>query len=124
MSVIIKQIKRAFNKAIKSEFAIIVDIEYEELLSPSELWDSENSIINRYENVRVLYDNIDDLNIKKYPYADIKIGKTIFFVPLDYNLINKKNIKVIHNERIYRIAYAIPHQPLGNSYLCQILVQE
>lgn len=120
----IKQIKKHFKNALKSEFAIIVNITYEENNASGDLWWETDTEVGSYENVRVLYDVVDELNLKKYPYADVQNGKTLFFVPFEYNLIGKKNIKVIWNNDTYIIKKMNKHQPLGNEYLCQLLIQE
>lgn len=114
-------VRKEFKKLTK-KFGITVDIEYE---TPTGMggW-GEQGIPGKYEEIKCLYDVTDDLNVKKYPYAEVTSGKSLFFVPLEYDLRGKDNIRIIWNGQIINIKKATPYQPIGDEFLCQLLIQE
>ena len=115
-------IRRDYRRLVK-RVGITIDISFKTPVGDSGGWGGtfENG---GYANVKCLNDIVDDLNIKKYAYAEVQGGKNLFFIPLEYDLEGKKEIKVIWNNNVYRIRKAIPHQPLGDGFLCQLLIQE
>lgn len=118
---VFKVIRSDFKRAIR-KLGITVDITYETPESSSG-W-GEIGVPGESLGVKCLNDIVSDLNIKKYPYAEIQSGKNLFFVPWDYDLTEKQNIKVLWNSKSYFIKKVVPHQPLGDEFLCQLLIQE
>lgn len=118
----VKQIKKDFKKALASPLAATITIEYNLPADEESLWDDIGTI-QRHENVKALTDVVSNLNIEKYRYAHIQTGKIIFYISNDYDLSNAKNIKIYWAGQIYDIDKAIPHQQLGDEYLCQMLIQ-
>ena len=117
-----KQLKKNFAKIIK-ESETLIDIYYNEPGNTNSGW---NTVGERksYYGIKAIIDIVNNLNIGIYKWANIEVGKAIFYIPLDCDLDDKTNIEVFWNEMKYPIQRAVPYIPLGQEFLCQILVQK
>jgi hypothetical protein len=120
-----RQMKRDMEKTLALGFNPVITIEYQ--TKPPEamndLW--QTGITWRYEDVRALIKVVSPFNVVEEKYANIAVGKTMFFIKYDlkYDFRNKKNFCVIYNHAKYPIDKIFPDVQLSDGnflYYCLI----
>lgn len=115
--------KKQFHQLLRSD-GIIINLQYD--IAPvdatNKLWTTGQ--VQYKNNIKALYQVVSNLNIAQFQYANVKIGKYIFYV--DYDLVSlkdTKNIKIFWRSDTFNIDKAIPDGALSDGFLNWMLVQ-
>jgi len=110
---------------LKSDLAQTISIIFETPVGDKGLsvWGEHKTFEKSYENIGCIVDVVDNLNIERYRWANVKIGTVIFYISNDVDLDDKLNITVEWNGKRYRVETPINHQPLGDAFMAKMLVQ-
>lgn len=130
-----RRIKKDYRKLFNNALTPVISVSYIEDIvteetgegggeTTSSFWSSKPATRSDGFDTKAIIEIVTNLNIHKYRYADIDAGKVIFYIPVDFDLSDKRDVRVVWQDKEYRIRRVVPDGFLGDEPAYQVLIQE
>jgi hypothetical protein len=120
-----QQLRKDFKRILNSKETPEITLTYDVICVEDKVdyyGNVSGTTTTKTDTIKAIMEAVDEWRIKKMPYANLRVGQTIFYIAKTNSLKHAKNIKVKWGNYEWSIASVEKAVPLGKDYLCLALV--